>query len=197
MIKLPAVSNPHRYAGLYVYDFGTHAAIGYTAGEVRVLRASQAHSDGTAYEIYRVTEAGGFELRGVSDDKLSGHEAMAFLRATPAAARADYEELISLAESARLPMSATAQLYKDTAYRPAHVCALMYPAPSATALSNWLSTSGYAGGDDVVCGQDIHMALTALPASHLLDARPLPTLFDHTDRCERELLQTVDVAVQR
>ena len=66
-MKLPPLSHPERYVGLYVYDFKTHVSVGYTGVEIRYLRESAEFREGTAYEIYRVTEEGGLELRGTLD----------------------------------------------------------------------------------------------------------------------------------
>ena len=33
-MKLPALKNPELYQGLYVFDFGDHTAVGYTAEQI-------------------------------------------------------------------------------------------------------------------------------------------------------------------
>ena len=79
-MKLPPLGHPERYVGLHVYDFKTHVSVGYTGVEIRYLRESEEFRKGTAYQIYRVTEEGGLELRGTLDHRLTAKEAVCFLR---------------------------------------------------------------------------------------------------------------------
>ena len=36
-MKLPKLQTPEKYVGLYVFDFGDHAGVGFTADEVAEL----------------------------------------------------------------------------------------------------------------------------------------------------------------
>lgn len=196
MIRLPTVKNPQRYIGLYVYDFGTHSSIGYTVGEIRILRESQAHRGGTAYEIYRVTDAGAYELRGVADERLAAREAICFLRRDGATARRDYDALKRGAEGSPTPCAVEMHLARVPDFRPPHVTALLYAAAASAVLSGWLNGCGFAGGDRVIGGIDAHDALIGARAVRI-DSCQLLALMDYRDRSPDEVLNAVDRLVQR
>ena len=195
-MRIPPISNPERYVGLYVYDFETHVSVGYTALEIRYLRESETYRGGTAYQIYRVTETGGLELRGASDERLTAREAICFLRADAAAARRDYDSLRQLAEQTPLPCAVTLQLAKNATYDPPNVTALLYPASATTAIANWLEHSNFAGGDRVVAGIDVHAEMANIDTARI-DSCQLPSLIDYTDRPAEEVLRRVHQPLQR
>lgn len=193
---LPPIPNPQRYAGLYVYDFGTHVSVGYTATEIRMLRESERFRDGKAYQIYRVMPEGGFELRGIMDERLSAAEAICFLRADPDFARRDFDALRQLA--ARHPLPCAARLHLATIYdfRPPHAVALTYSAASSHAVSAWLNEAAFAGGDEVIGGIDVHAVFITADGDRI-EACDLPTLLDYTDRAWEAVEAGVDDALQR
>ena len=45
-MKLPQLTDPDRYEGLYVFDFGEQCAVGYTASEIAVLLESERYRNG-------------------------------------------------------------------------------------------------------------------------------------------------------
>jgi hypothetical protein len=51
-------------------------------------------------------------------------------------------------------------------------------------------------GDRVVGGIDVHATLAHSDGARIASCR-LPALFDYTDRCAEEVLQSVDSALQR
>ena len=195
-MKFPPVPHPERYIGLYVYDFRTHVSVGYTAAEVRILRNSPEHADGTAYEIYRVNEREAFELRGTLDERLINWEALAFLRRDEAAARRDYDALLAAAR--RHPVPAAVDIIRANVdeFDPPHVTALTYRAAATTAISGWLSTIEFEGGDRVVGGLDVYTQLIGAGGPRL-DADRLPAAIDYCDRPATEVLATVDRPLQR
>ena len=195
-MKLPPISDPARYAGLYVYDFGTHVAVGYTAGEIRVLRESERHGGGTAYEIYRVTERGGFELRGTTDARLGLREATCFLHQDGAAALRNYERIRAAAEAHPFPCSVELLLGRFYAFTPSNVTALVYPAAASTTASGWLSRHAPEPGDDVLGGIEVCRTLLASDGIRIASC-VLPTGFDLRDRPAEEVLRTVNEPVQR
>lgn len=195
-MKLPPIPHPERYVGLYVYDFETHVSVGYTALEVRYLRESKDYRRGTAYHIYRVTEAGGLELRGASDERLTAREAICFLRADAAAARRDYDALRQLADETPLPCAATLQLAKNATYDPPNVTALLYPASATTVIADWLEHGNFAGGDRALAGLDVHAEMANMNAARI-DACQLPSLLDYTDRPAEEVLRRIHEPLQR
>jgi len=138
-MKLPAVSDPHKYVGLYVFDFGDRASVGYTPAEVRLLREAPPYRDGTAYEIYGVHEAGGFELRGATDERLAATVAICRCHASGASARRDYDTIRRRAEE--VPINAPVELHLARAYdfTPADVVALLFPVAAEGAVAAWLA----------------------------------------------------------
>ena len=196
MLRLPTVEHPERYIGLYVYDFGTHAAIGYTAGEIRILRESSVHRGGTAYEIYRVTAGGAYELRGILDERLAAREAICFLREDAGDARGDYDRLQETAEQSPLPCAVEMQLAEVRDFRPPHTTALLYPAASSNAVSGWLNLRAINAGDRAIAGIDAHDSFVQNRAAPIA-ACQLAALLDYHDRCPEEVLLNTNRAVQR
>jgi hypothetical protein len=182
--------------GLYIYDFKTHVSIGYTALEIRYLRESEAYRGGTAYEIYRATDGGGFELRGARDERLAAREALCFLRRDAVAAGDDYRALQQAAKRHPLPCPTELRLAEVDAFDPPHVTALLYPAAASHALAGWLNRSAFNGGDRAVGGIDAHAEVKAAQDAPI-DKCDLPTVIDYQDRSAEEVLRTVDRPVQR
>jgi hypothetical protein len=195
-MHLPPIADPQQYVGLYVYDFKTHVAIGYTAHEVRILRESARFRDGTAYEIYRVSEQGGFELRGALDEGLVRREAICFLRHDAAEARADFDQLRAAADRRPVPAAVEMTLTKVYEFDPPHVTALTYPAASSLAVSGWLTGIGFDGGDRVIGGTDVQATLAGV-AGLTIDSCRLRALLDYEDRSAEEVLASVENAMQR
>lgn len=196
MVTLPRIPYPERYAGLYVYDFGDHVSVGYTALEIRYLRESAAHRHGAAYEIYRVAENGSIELRGATDQRLTVHEAMCFLRHEGADARRDYDALLAAARHTPLPCAAEMRLARVYDFDPPNVTALLYAASASGAISSWLTQAAVAAGDLVVGGIEAHRTVVASGGMQIA-ACELPTTFDLTDRTAEEVLRQVREPLQR
>ncbi len=195
-MHLPGLDNPHRYVGLFVYDFKTHVAVGYTSQEVRYLRESKEHQDGTAYEIYRANDQGGLELRGAMDERLTSKEAMCFLREDGDAARHDYDQIRKLSERHPLPARVELQLIKHDEFELEHMAVLIYDATSTNAISSWLGSVDFAGGDQVLGGIDVYAKLVAVEGLRV-DTCNLPSLLNYTDRTKEQVLDSVSLAVQR
>ncbi len=195
-MKIPPIPHPERYAGLYVYDFGTHVSVGYTAAEIRVLRESDAHRRGTAYEIYRATDSGGLELQGVPDERLTGREAMCFLRADGVAAQQDYDATRAAAKRNPLPCAVDLQLAKLYSFEPPYVTALSYAASATTPMAGWLTQYTGNMGDRVVGGTDVCATLAGSGGVRIASCQ-LPTLLDYHDRPAEDVLRTVHKPLQR
>ena len=133
-MRLPVVEHPERYVGLYVFDFGTHVSIGYTASEIELLRQAASHREGTAYEIYRIDDSGRYELRGACDERLAAQEALCFLHADLTAARSDYDRLTAHAAQHPVPCAAEVILARIAAFDPPGVAAVTYPGVSFDVL---------------------------------------------------------------
>lgn len=195
-MKLPPIPNPQRYTGLFVYDFGDHVSVGYTAAEVRILRASSLHRTGQAFQIYRVDESGTIELRGILDDRLDAQEAVCFLRSDGVDARRDYDALINAAHAFPLGCECELQLGKLYDFEPPHVTAMVYFAGMSLVVSGWLSRRVPEAGDLVVGGTDALAQLLASDgvriATHKLECSSF-----YRDREEDEVLSAIEEPLQR
>jgi hypothetical protein len=194
--KLPPIPDPKQYEGLFVYDFGDHVSVGYTAGEISVLRRAMAYHKGTAYQIYRVNERGGLELRGVQDAGLASREAICFLRADAAIARRDYESILSEAQSRPLPCDAELRLVRSYGFEPSDLTALIYPEWASHVVSGWLGMLIAPVGDQVHGGAQVLQKLESGGGINI-ETAALPSKMDYSDRTEQEVLSTTDRALQR
>lgn len=193
---LPAIPHAERYAGLFIYDFGTHVSVGYTAQEIRILRESKRHRNGTAYQIYRVADNGTIELRGVLDERLTAREAVCFLRHVGASARNDYDTLRAAAEQSPVPCAVGLCLARLHAFTPPDLTALLYPAPASAVVAAWLERVGFQGGDQVVGGIDVHAAVSTSDGIRIA-ACNLPTMLAYEDRPSEEVFRTIHEPLQR
>lgn len=87
-MKLPAVDNPPRYQGLYLFDFGEWTSLGYTADEIAVLLEDPQYAEGRVYKVHAASPDGQFSLRGVSRERFSQESGMMFYRARAGRRRA-------------------------------------------------------------------------------------------------------------
>jgi hypothetical protein len=150
-MKLPQISQPERYGGLYVFDFGEWAAIGYTAEEIAMLLESERYRDGKVYKIHRAYPDGSLELRGLSRERFQLESGLFFYRSARPAARADYEALAFLARRQAPPCRAKLQLADlgsgGTGQRQRFAVALIFPAEYEDEIGAWLNEADYQGGD--------------------------------------------------
>lgn len=152
VLKLAPIPDPWRYEGLFIYDFGDHAAVGYTPAEILVLRQSADHRHGTPYQIYRVDERGALELRGAADAELVARDALCFARFEAAMARKDFSAILAAAGREALPTFASLRLMRCYGFDPPDVTVLEFPASAGPAVSRWLTATGLHPGDRVEGG---------------------------------------------
>jgi len=193
-MKLPAVSNPAQYTGLYVYDFGDHASIGYTAAEVRILLESPEHQGGTAYEIYRVNEFGGFELRGATPQRLAAMDAVVRLHPRGADARRDYELLRDHAEEVPIPAPLELHLARAYDFDPPDVVAMLFPQASASSVAAWLH--GLPGPGHIDAGPSAYVRYLQTSGMRVASCQ-LRSVLDYTERPVEAVLGAVDRPCQR
>lgn len=148
-MRLPNVSEPQRYNGLYVFDFGEWVALGYTAEEIAVLLESPEYREGKAYKICRATPNGQMELRGVSSERFQLESGIFFYCSSESSAREAFDELTSVAESTPPPTRAQLQLTKrgEDGEPGAFVVALISPAEYEDEIGDWLTAVEFFGGD--------------------------------------------------
>lgn len=149
-MQLPKLEKPDRYRGLYVFDFGDHAGVGFTAEEVAELLESERYREGKVYKIHRAYPDGRLELKGVPAEKLQLEAGMFFYSRDEATAKADFKRLVNLAVQAAPPCRAKVQLarYTDDQY----VVAMIYPAEYDDEVSSWLLEGEYRTAGEVAGG---------------------------------------------
>lgn len=193
-MKLPKLQNTEKYVGLYVFDFGDHAGVGFTAEEVAELLESEKYKDGKVYKIYRAYPDGTLELKGVLAETFQLEAGMFFYSSDMETGQRDFKTLVNLAVRMAPPCRAKAHLakYSDDEY----VVALIYPAEHDAEISTWLldgkyKTSGAAeGGIGAVQRYYNRQA-------EILDKHQLFGKSELESRTGAELLASVKIAVQR
>lgn len=196
MLTLPSIPNPKRYEGLFAYDFGTHVSVGFTAGEILILRRSTEHCGGTALQIYRVNDRGGMELRGIQDSMLLARDCLCFLRSSDVKAREDYDRLVRAAGERPLSLTVEARLIRSYVFVPPNLTALLFPAWASDRLGAWLNQLNWSPGDWVITGAE---ALALLDPSRglAIDTCSLAAGDIVQDRNAEQVLASVSLALQR
>jgi len=193
-MKLPELQKTDKYVGLYIFDFGDHVGVGFTAEEVAELLESEKHRDGKVYRIHRAYPDGKLEIKGVPAQTFELEAGMFFYSGDLETARRDFKALVSLAVRTAPPCRAKVHLgkYDDEKY----VVAMIYPAEYNDSISSWLldgeyKTSGAAeGGIEAVqryYDQDVEV----------LDRHQLFGTSEWISRTGEELLVSLKRAVQR
>lgn len=193
-MKLPKLQNTGKYVGLYVFDFGDHAGVGFTAEEVAELLESEKYKDGKVYKIHRAYPDGTLELKGVLAEAFQLEAGMFFYSSDMETGRRDFKALVNLAVRMAPPCRAKVHLagYSDGGI----VVALIYPAEYDAEVSLWLldgryKTSGAAeGGVGAVQRYYNRQA-------EILDRHQLFGKSELMSRTGVELLASVRLAVQR
>lgn len=196
-MRLNGISEPLRYQGLYVLDFGEWTATGYTAEEVAMLMEHEAYQGARVYRIHRARPDGTMELRGVSVTALKLESGMAFLRQSREAALADFETLRAWASHTAPPT----RCYMHVADRGAStesnrfVLYLIYPAEREDDFAQWLTDALFVGGDTVEGGPSVVTSYYQTQAEILAREQlwPISTV---PSRSREELLASVRQAAR-
>jgi len=193
-MKLPKLQKPERYAGLYVFDFGDHAGVGFTAEEVAELLDSEKFKDGKVYKIHRAYPDGKLELKGVPAQRLQLEAGVFFYSAGLETARDDFRCLVRLAVETAPPCRAKVHLarYNDDKF----AVALIYPAEYDDEVSRWLLDHDYrtAGAAEGGVGA-VQRYYDDQP--EILERHQLFSKSAIESRTGEELLAAVGMAVQR
>jgi hypothetical protein len=193
-MKLPKLEQPDRYQGLYVFDFGDHAGVGFTAEEVAELLDSERYKDGKVYKIQRAFPDGRMELRAVPAATFQLEAGMLFYATDEATARGDFKRLVALAVRSTPPSRAKVQLarYAEDKY----AVALIYPAERDAEVSSWLLEGEYRAAGPAEGGIGaIERYYQDRP--EILETHQLFGASENISRTGRELLEAVALAVQR
>ena len=193
-MELPELKKPDKYVGLYVFDFGDHAGVGFTAQEVAELLESEKYRNGKVYKIHRAYPDGKLELKGVPAETFQLEAGMFFYSHDSETARRDYKGLVDLAVGSAPPCRAKVHLAKYSEDK--FAVALIYPAEYDEEVSSWLiegdyRTAGAAEGGTNAVQRYYDSALEVLERHQLFGES------DHVSRSGTELLESLKMAVQR
>jgi hypothetical protein len=180
---------------LYVFDFGDHVSVGYTAEEIRILLDSGRFKMGHAYRVHRALPDGTLELQQIEREALIREDGLLFYRHLVRDARRDFDQLVGLADNDLPPCRALAQLAKLHTAGPGYLTAFMFPAEAGGRVSAWLERIKFDGGDFVRGGAaELECYYGANPL--IIDQREWVENRSGT-RSAQEVLATTDLAVQR
>lgn len=193
-MRLPKLEKPDKYVGLYIFDFGDHVGVGFTADEVAELLESEKYGDGKVYKIHRAYPDGKLELKGVPAERFHLEAGMFFYAPDLETAKQDFDRLFNLAVRSGPPCRAKLHLTKSRDDK--FVVALIYPAEYDDEVSAWLldgqyMTSGAAEGGAGAVQRYYNSG------AEILDRQQLFGRSQQLSRTGDELLASLKVAVQR
>ncbi len=193
-MELPQLQKPQKYVGLYIFDFGDHCGVGFTAEEVAELFESERYKNCKAYKIHRAYPDGRLELKGVRPEIFQLETGMFFYSSELETARTDFKGLVNLAVRTSPPCRAKVHLarYADEKF----VTAIIYPAEYDDQISAWLldgeyKTTGAAEGGS----EAVQRYYDYKP--QILDRHQLFGKSEYQSRSGTELLASLKLAVQR
>ena len=193
--RLPALKDPCRYAGLFIFDFGDHVSVGYTAEEIEYLLADAKYAGGKAYKIQRADADGRLEIRGVDVLAWAKPAGLVFWFDDRDKAMGACIELVEVADKIKPPGRVTLTVHEREGRELQWAMVLRYAREYEQAVSSWLLKIDYTAGviveggadaisEAAVCGEVVRQ-MTLLPIS---DRRP---------RSREEVLGSTHYAVQR
>jgi hypothetical protein len=193
-MKLPKLQNSDKYVGLYVFDFGDHTGVGFTAQEVAELLESEKYKNGKVYKIHKAYPDGRLELKGVRSEIFQLEAGMFFYETLLDTAKGDFKGLVNLAVTTAPPCRAKVHLagYSEDKF----VTAIIYPAEYDDEISSWLiegryKTKGAAEGGIEAVQRYYKDNPEILECHQLFEKAVLQS------RSGLELLANVKLAVQR
>ncbi len=193
-MRLPKLQKPDKYAGLYIFDFGDHVGVGFTAEEVAELLESERYNNGKVYKIHKAYPDGKLELKGVPTETFQLEAGMFFYSSDLETAGGDFKQLVNLAVKSSPPCRAKVHLakYSDDKF----AVALIYPAEYDDEVSLWLLDGEYktAGAAEGGVGA-VQRYYDNKP--EILDRHQLFGKSELISRTGEELLASVKLAVQR
>jgi hypothetical protein len=193
-MKLPKLQKPEKYVGLYIFDFGDHCGVGFTAEEVAELFESEKYKDCKAYKIHKAYPDGKLELKGLPAEIFQLEAGMFFYSSDLKTAKRDFKGLVNLAVKTAPPCRAKVHLakYNDTKL----VTALIYPAEYDDEISIWLLDGGYKTDGTAEGGiEAVQRYYDYKP--QILDRHQLFGKSEFENRTGEELLANIKLAVQR
>jgi len=193
-MKLPELEKPEKYVGLYIFDFGDHTGVGFTAEEVAELLESEKYKDGKVYKIHKAYPDGRLEIKGVPSETFQLEAGMFFYSSDMETARRDFKGLVNLAVKSSPPCRAKVHLTKHEDEK--LVVALIYPAEYDGEFSSWLLDGEYRTSGEAEGGVGaVQMYYDRQP--EILDRHQLFGQSEAISRTGSELRTSLKMAVQR
>ena len=193
-MELPKLQKPDKYVGLYIFDFGDHTGVGFTAEEVAELLESERFRDGKVYRIHRALPDGTLELKGIPAQTFQLESGMFFYCRDLETAKSDFSKLGDLAVSDSPPCRAKIHLAAHPDDR--FVLALIYPAEYDEQVSSWLLNADFRTAGAAEGGVNAVQRYYDADAE-ILDRRQLFGRSEQISRTGAELLAATKVAMQR
>jgi hypothetical protein len=193
-MKLPKLQNSEKYIGLYIFDFGDHTGVGFTAKEVAELLESEKYKHNKVYKIHRAYPDGTLELKGLPAQTFQLEAGMFFYSNALESSRGDFKKLVDLAVGTAPPCRAKVHLSKYDNDK--YVVAIIYPAEYDDEFSSWLLDSQYKTSGAVEGGIGaVQRYFDYEP--EILDRHQLFAKSELRSRTGQELLAGLKLAVQR
>jgi len=193
-MKLPKLEKSDKYVGLYIFDFGNHVGVGFTAQEVAELLESERYKQGKVYKIHKAYPDGRLELKGVPTEIFQLEAGMFFYSNDLETGKGDFKQLVNLAIRTSPPCRAKVHLakYSDGKF----VVALIYPAEYDDEVSSWLLDGQYKTAGAAEGGAGAVQRYYDKRAE-ILDRHQLFGESELVSRTGEELLASLNLAVQR
>ena len=193
-MKLPEIKQPEKYVGLYIFDFGDHTGVGFTAQEVAELLESERYKDCKVYKIYKAYPDGRLELKGVRPEIFQLEAGMFFYSNDHQTAGDNFKGLVHLAVKTSPPCRAKLHLAKYSENK--FVTALIYPAEYDDEISTWLLEGNYKTTGQAQGGLEaVQQYYDKNP--DVLDRHQLFDKSESISKTGDELLACLKLAVQR
>jgi hypothetical protein len=193
-MKTPKLEKPDKYIGLYIFDFGDHAGVGFTAEEVAELLESERYKNGKVYKIHKAYPDGKLELKGVPAETFQLEAGIFFHGSDLETARDDFKRLVNLAVKSSPPCRAKVHLAKYSDDKFAVV--LIYPAEYDDEVSAWLLDGEYKTTGQAFGGVGaVQRYYDSTP--EILDRHQLFGKSELISRTGEELLASLKLVVQR
>jgi hypothetical protein len=144
-MRLPSLTKPAKYVGLFAIDFDEWVSVGYTAEEVQTLLALPQFALAHAYRIHRVDKAGRVELAGWDVRHLPREEVIVLACQSEDAASTNFDVLVKRAQDVPPPCAVTIELAHAPGNDPPHVVRLRYAQHASPQVSAWLSAAPLVG----------------------------------------------------
>jgi hypothetical protein len=193
-MELPKLQKPEKYVGLYIFDFGNHCGVGFTAEEVAELFESERYKNCKAYKIHKAYPDGKLELKGMRAEIFQLEVGMFFYSSDRKTAKGDFKALVNLAVKTAPPCRTKVHLAKYSEEK--FVTALIYPAEYDEEISTWLLDGGYKTNGAAEDGiEAVQRYYDYKP--QILDRHQLFSKSEYQSRSGTELLANLKLAVQR